>query len=143
MGASDIRLSPMYRDYVKKHVNNLEEVERIAWLGWPSKNFIVEVIESLCPNLKESHFYDILSDDRGPARHWDINESWDDISGYDIAICFRTSMYCDDASHFAKELKKLIQNNFCQENSELMVSYPNADITKITLSTLLTSIVWV
>ena len=60
-------------------------------------------ISEIFPNAK-NHYYDILNN------NFDITKDWE-IRGYDMVICYRTSMHVKDKDHFFEQLKLCIKNN--------------------------------
>jgi hypothetical protein len=96
-------------EYLSKVVD-FEKIESIAWLGWAKENVIVEDMCRNCPNLEKSDLYDLDTTKDERVIKWDINKKWD-ISGYDLVICFRTSLFAKNAQHFAFELGHLAAVN--------------------------------
>ena len=109
MGRRDEILTLCYTKYIAKVVN-LENVRSIAWLGWRSENVIVKDICRKCPNLEKSDLYDIDTTEDERVIKWDINKKWD-ISGYDLVVCLRTSLFVKNAQHFASELGQTVATN--------------------------------
>jgi len=108
MGHSDRFISScLYKPYVSENVD-LKNVKSIAWLGWTNENILMKDIIDECSSLEKSDLYDIKTD--LGATYWDINEDWD-ISGYDLVVCLRTTVFVEDKEHFLRNLKKLINNN--------------------------------
>ena len=97
----------LYCPYIFENID-VENIKSIAWLGWVGKNILIKNIEEKCRHLEKSDLYDI--DTSEGASYWDINEDWD-ISGYDLVICLRTTLFVKDKEHFLRNLKKLINNN--------------------------------
>ena len=108
MGVNDNYLNIYYTNWVANKVD-LRKVKSIAWLGWTSPNVIVESIEYHCPNLEKSSCFDIVAGDPQTIE-WDINKEWN-ITGYDLVICLRTTMFVTDKETFLNELKKATEAN--------------------------------
>ena len=107
MGNHDAQITDIYNNYMS-NTCNLNEVKRVAWLGWNHRNSITEFVELNCPNLEESFLFDI--DDSKEAIKWDINKEWN-ISNFDLVVCFRTSVFVRDPIHFTEQLSTTVQNN--------------------------------
>ena len=107
MGHLDPQFTSAYSSYLRENVD-VEEITSIAWLGWSKHNEVSVYIESLYPNLKRSELFDIEVSDR--ATYWDINKEWN-ISGFDLVLCFRTSVFARNSEHFIDQLSCAVKNN--------------------------------
>ena len=111
MGRRDDIMAECYKKYISKAID-LENVKNIAWLGWAGENAITKEINDQCPNLEKFDLYDynVSQNPDQKVIKWDINEEWN-ISGYDLVICLRTSLFAKNASHFASQLGKATASN--------------------------------
>jgi len=110
MGYHDEDLAKyLYKPVIANNVD-LENIKSIAWLGWANDNKITKTIIYNCPNLQKSDLYDIDINQNDKTKYWDINEDWG-VSGYDLVICLRTTLFSKSSEHFLRNLKKTIDNN--------------------------------
>tara|TARA_Y100001938_G_C8096884_1_gene438728 strand:+ start:1345 stop:2235 length:891 start_codon:yes stop_codon:yes gene_type:complete len=109
VGRRDNYITIAYLEYLRKTVD-FKKIRSIAWLGWTDENIIVKDVCDMCPNLEKSHMYDIDTSINDQVIKWDINKKWN-ISGYDLIICLRTSLFAESAQHFVSELKQTVENN--------------------------------
>ena len=113
MGNNDEFYSVFYKRYITKVADvdgNFENIKRIAWLGWTTENAITRDISALCPNLETSDLYDIDTTKSENVVKWDINKNWN-ITGYDLVVCLRTSLFAQNAHHFCRQLRETTKNN--------------------------------
>ena len=109
MGISNKIIIPYQKKIIKKFtIKDKDKIKRIAFLG-SVKSAIDDPksVESYVNNefnLSTLDTFDVLD------LNFDLNKEWN-ISGYDLIICFRSTMYINSKNHFFSQIKKLIQAN--------------------------------
>ena len=108
MGYSDSIVLPQQQKFIDALVRGFiapSGVLKIAYLGNQSANHpTVQHCQKLFSEAQHD-FYDIV------LGNWDINKEWK-IEGYDLVVCYRTTMYAESSlEFFLQQLKKCISKN--------------------------------
>ena len=104
----DVDVSGEGRIRVFNLLNTDDSIKKIAWLGATGpavvgpntfKDVYHAAIQETKSNSLEMSYYDIDTSDG--AKYWNINDSWENIKGYDLVVGWRVSPFCEDADHFS------------------------------------------
>lgn len=117
MGVSDPLFENRFDTHIKTVIQGTNKpINKIAWLGASSINSVgpktfeqIYIDNGGDPDKLEMDYFDINVKEDG--KYWDINSSWDVISGYDLVIAWRVSPFCKDADHFSEQLSKILDKN--------------------------------
>jgi hypothetical protein len=119
MGMNDTLFLPLFEEYEYNFLLNTDDsIKKIAWLGATGpevvgpntfKDVYHAAIQETKLNSLEMSYYDIDTSDG--AKYWNINDSWENIKGYDLVVGWRVSPFCEDADHFSKQMSILLKNN--------------------------------
>ena len=110
MGVSDKKIIPEQEKIIKEFFGDFV-VKKIAFLGTNQAH-----LKKIHPNTVENFSFELFKPERIDYfdirdNNWDINESWDEINGYDLVVAFRVTSYATSIKHFFEEIKKLVRNN--------------------------------